>query len=569
MMIAAEELLRWNNERWREARLAVIPAEFARVVRKLTPAVEQEEGCRGANGFVGEAARELSDGYIKHAFNEDAILAHAENFASLCARMRSLESRQSFALCIGIKPPAGKTITPAGAAARLDNPVWWRDQLRKHWTRKAENKLVRLGVVRKNREPYASNEAVGRRRAQKRKMAEFLERHELVNEQGEQLSLLEVAERSLANPRIRRGEFMKRLAGFDAIAAELGHECDFWTLTAPSAFHAQLHKGGKNPRYQGETVRAAQRWISKMWARVRAFLDRKSVYIYGFRTAEPHHDGTPHWHVLVFGKPAALDFVRECMTRIFLSEYGDEPNARAVRTKVKRINPAIGSAVGYLAKYVAKNIDGHGEIGDALSDETGRPIREEVIRVDAWASTHGIRQFAQFGGPPVGRYREVRRLREPQEDPDIERIRLAADDPDFRVFIHALSSDHIYAGRNVPLKLNKEETGELNKYGECRPARIVGVRYASAVAITRPNRWRIERKGLHQKEGRCDSGTAMLRGRPGAGEASHASKKGASGSPSAFFSALGPVAITVRDDADGGSPAGWSNPQETSQAPPQ
>jgi len=32
--------------------------------------------------------------------------------------------------------------------------------------------------------------------------------------------------------------------------------------------------------------------------------------------------------------------------------------------------------------------------------------------------------------------------------------------------------------------------------------------------------------------------------------------------------ALGPVAITVRGAAEAGAPAGWTNPQETSQAPP-
>lgn len=83
------------------------------------------------------------------------------------------------------------------------------------------------------------------------------------------------------------------------------------------------------------------------------------------------------------------------LREFWLSERADEPGAAAIRCEFERIEPEKGSATGYLAKYVAKSIDGAGKIGAAEDHETGATAGEGVVRVDAWASTHGIRQFQQ------------------------------------------------------------------------------------------------------------------------------------------------------------------------------
>jgi len=218
-----------------------------------------------------------------------------------------------------------------------------------------------------------------------------------------------LADKANANPRIRRAELMTRIAGFEACAAALGHVAEFWTVTCPSRFHARRSDDGRaNQKYDaGKTPKDAQDHLVATWAKCRAALQRRGVRAYGFRIAEPHHDGCPHWHLLLFMPADAVEKARALVLRYFLEQHEPhEAGARAQRCKFVAIEPGKGSAVGYVAKYVAKSIDGYGLEKDLL----GNPALLAAERVEAWAATWGIRQFQQIGGAPVGVWRELRRM---------------------------------------------------------------------------------------------------------------------------------------------------------------
>jgi len=539
-----------------------------------------------ANEFAAEAVQDFGDARAGLAYDEQAIAEHASNYARLCARMRTMEKRVEFAASVGVAPPVGPRMTPAGATARMSDAKWWRRALRQVWTERAEEGMRRAGIVRKGRAPYVSDEAVRHRANRQRRTREWMAARVMVNGEGEQIPLLDLHERSIANPALRRGEFMTRLRGFEEIARDLGHVALFFTLTVPSAFHAQRAGAGINERWERADkprVRQAQHWLRDKWSRSRAKLQRLSIMVYGFRVAEPHHDATPHWHMVLFVPPASAETLERVLRGYWLSEYADEPGALDHRSKCKRIDPEQGSAVGYVAKYVAKNIDAAGAIGEEISDETGEPVSTGVQRVAAWASVYRVRQFQQFGGPPVGLWRELRRAGEPVEAQSLERVRAAADGGRWAEFITAMGGlerakrrvpcvRHKYR-RECPVTpenahefpaawLDKRDATRMDAHGRevmgstaygepagRKPCGVVALgrlgRWASVE--TRRQRWRIERavKDPNDHEGAVR--VVNPQGTRETGSDRPAASDSFSGAHSALFSGLGPVAITIRN----------------------
>lgn len=413
-----------------------------------------------ANTWLRETGESFAD-MLLPLHSEDAdICAAAERLSNECMRTASGlcggDPGEAYRIAVrfcearGVRAPLGVDEGPA--VARMSCARWWRRRLRAMHGRAVERHAVALGYVHGKGERYISDANVQRRQTQKRRNAETLAGVEAINQHGEAFSLAELAERSTANPAIRRGELMTRIAGLEHVAREMGHAAEFWTGTAPSEYHAQ---GGENPKFKGATARDGQAWLSGAWARFRAWAGRHGVRLYGFRIAEPHQDGCPHWHLLLFMPAGFVARARAKFRRYFLRNDEAEADAKksakdaqeaaqalrakdrpeflraathARRVALRRAENADASrrrfavkfvrvemdgaysAAGYIVKYIAKNIDGY----QVQKDLYGHDAIEGAARIDAWASTHGIRQFQQIGGAPVGPWRELRRLKNPE-----------------------------------------------------------------------------------------------------------------------------------------------------------
>lgn len=326
----------------------------------------------------------------------------------------------------------------SGRILRMMDSRWWRRNLRRSLRLENENIEHGAGHVRRNRQCYVTDHAMHVTAKRDKMNRLVLEALEVMNEQGQAFNLAEIVDRTVSNPKLRRGELMVRCRGFEEVADMLYHDAVFLTLTCPSRFHCFDLSGKPNPRWDAAgrpTPRDGQRYLNTVWKRIRAQWKRDGFHPYGFRVAEPHHDGCPHWHILLFapkhhvgwfeaGRYIAgrADFGAGLLGvagEHALADSGEERGAELHRFKVERVDRAKGTATGYIAKYICKNVDGIKQDGSpvGLDYASGKKATDAAPRVRTWASTHSIRQFQQVGGPSVTVWRELRRLAQDAQDP--------------------------------------------------------------------------------------------------------------------------------------------------------
>ncbi|CAJ1765419.1 hypothetical protein KCIHNNCF_00006 [Aeromonas salmonicida] len=403
---------------------------------------------------------------------------------------------------------------------RLLSAKWWERRVNRCWDRLQEHVAILLGKVRKGVSAYISNATIKVVRERKRAMLRWLAESEVMNAQHDLVvSMKDCWEASTSNPVNRRNEMMTRMRGFEDYAEEQGHVGVFFTWTAPSRFHSwKTGRNGKtieNEKYEGATPRETCAYMGKLWSRARSYLKRWGMPLYGFRVCEPHHDGTPHWHLLLFMRPADKWRVISTLQHYALSHNLQELERNNLgipftditpRFDWKEIDPTKGDATGYIAAYIAKNIDGEHVDGD---DEAGTKADIGAQHACAWASWWGIRTFQQIGGAPVGVWRELRRISNAKkhgdlvgppkpvlQDPRFEAARYAADNGIFRCYLHAMGGA-LATRAEHPIKLAHLIEEQANCYGE-DIKRLMGLHTARLGIKTRLQGWEVVPEGTYQ-----------------------------------------------------------------------
>jgi len=448
--------------------------------------LELEDLLKSVNIRLTSDDQEIRDRASKEAQACGKIIAKTNNENKAILRLERLTQK------IGIPTPQAKTTK--GILARYSCEKWWRRKLRILYGQTVEKIALKLNIVNKRGDIYISESSVKRRRSQKRRNSILLDELEAINEVGDSFTLLELAEKSVSNPKLRRAELMTRIAGNEKIAEELGDKGEFYTLTCPSRMHASHSKSCKpNPKYDGTTPKEAQSYLVNVWAKIRTALDHKNIPIYGIRVTEPHHDGTPHWHFLLFVNPKDKDELRNIFKKYALQVDGNEKGAKEHRFKIVEVDKAIGTATGYIAKYISKNIDGYGIDADLY----GRDAKSSAERIEAYSSTWGLRQFQFFGNPPVSVWRELRRLKE-SDNEVIDKAIKAADDGNWAEFIRIMGGP-CASKKIIPISIMRMWSDQPNSYDEPIGYRIIGVELGKQNEVSRIHVWEIQRKPKEQE----------------------------------------------------------------------
>lgn len=387
----------------------------------------------------------------------------------------------------------------APATLRMASEKWWKNRLRRVASEWREHLQIAMGNVSKARTAYASKVCVMEWREQRKRTREFLKGMDLKDDDGNRISLIEKYDGSVANPAIRRGELMNRIDGFEKISNQLGYVGEFYTLTAPSKFHATTRAGYRNTKWNGSSPADTQSYLTGLWAKIRAKLHREDIRIFGIRVAEPHHDATPHWHMLMFMLPEDVSRARAIINEYACAEDSQElksEKARKARFHAEAIDPDKGRATGYIAKYISKNIDGFA-LDDERDDESGEMLKDSAPAVSAWAARWHIRQFQFIGGAPVTVYRELRKMADSETahglSIEFALVHDAADDGDWAGYVNAQGGPFVRRD-DLQVRTWYESSDSVNDYGE-EIVRVRGV-YDTEVGegspiVTRVVQWKI------------------------------------------------------------------------------
>ena len=450
--------------------------------------------------------------------------------------------------------PLGENL--AGLLARLGDALWWRRQLRRAVVLQRESMANRAGEVHKHSgQVYVTHDSLARKGLRNAANAAMLEATKIESEDGETITLAQAVAASTSNKALRRGELMTRIRGAEEWATEAGMVGIFTTNTTPSRFHAVHWGGQRNHKHSGDESRPgagdfgpvqpnlpsdAQAWLCATWARCRAKLARLKLGVFGFRVAEPHHDGTPHWHMLLWCLPEMVGKLRDTMRECWLKESGEEAGAQEHRFKCETIRADRGGAIAYVAKYIAKNIDDAGAVADeghrddAYGGEPdGRAVRTDgqrdlfnatAGRVETWASGWRIRQFQAIGQPPVTVWRELRRVKPEAVAEATDQLRAAHAATNRQGEVRASWAGYMQAqggamvGRDYQVRILADEQQREGRYGITTQARPIGV-----FDVARPGDWirsdRREWKALGAWGARVSSGAGRdVNGRLSPGE---------------------------------------------------
>lgn len=370
---------------------------------------------------------------------------------------------------------------------RLCSHKWWRRRIRREIRGKQEQLARLLGMVGHGRCKYVSQHTLGQYKRQLEVQAQWLASHcvsaEITDPSGMQRTVMIPLERiASAAPSRRYAEVMARASGIAEIADRHGMRPYMVTVTLAGYHHAAAE------RWDRSTTAELLDWQKEQWARLRARATKSGIKMIGMWAAEPHKDGTPHWHHVVWtDDPGA---VRAIFEEYYLeADEPNEPGARMRRVVWEAAKCGNGGAINYLLKYALKYV-AKGDSGTAQTlREKGMTDyeRDGAAAVRAWRSTHGKRALGWYAcgveQAHISTYRELRRVKDPARVQAAHRPHaVASQRGDWSAFCDAHAVH--------PLRLDYRT--DTNTYGE-PTKKVSGVRSAggAGVTTTRHIRWEI------------------------------------------------------------------------------
>ncbi|HCM1914634.1 TPA: replication endonuclease [Salmonella enterica subsp. salamae serovar 28:r:e,n,z15] len=405
------------------------------------------------------------------------------------------------------------------AISKMLSVRFWSRHFRTFSRRWREHLYISVGDVRRQRSVICSPQWTQHWLASRKRGREIMAECDIEDEEtGETLNLLDVVNGSVSDGEKRRAEMMARVKGLEELSGMSGTASEqnyiglYFTWTAPSQYHAWLASGHRNHKWNGASPRESQQYFTRTFKKLGTALSRRGIQPFGIRIAESCHDGTPHWHGLLFvpedQESDFRDIFEVYANAESLTKMGRRQHARLSHLDIRRMDEKKGGAVAYITKNIGKNIEGCAPGG--TDPETGRPYTEVARNTTAWASLWGIRQFQFVGGPPVSVWRELRRLSDQKKAdsiaPEFGEIHRAADGGDWAEYTR-LQGGVLATRKKLTMRAwykSSEEPDECGQYTAILKGVYLQAGNTRPVA-TRTRKWKVKPSWQNVKSGSLTS----------------------------------------------------------------
>ncbi len=194
----------------------------------------------------------------------------------------------------------------------------------------------------------------------------------VLNDDGQQVNLYDIAKKADKSKLARNYMIAK---GIEKHAKNKGLEAIFITMTLDGKWHPNP-KNGNTREYDPDFCPSKARdAISKLWQKYTTYLQRSIKLSYKLRAIEPHEDGTPHLHAIIFLEKDDIEKAKKQLELIATNPH---------QMKFVEIDQKKGSAISYIYQYLTM---------DFMADGDNRNV--ELVK--CWATERNVRRFSVCG----------------------------------------------------------------------------------------------------------------------------------------------------------------------------
>jgi hypothetical protein len=342
---------------------------------------------------------------LDEAIPRSQLAALADEDVRLEADRRAEAAQAHWAWRVRLAQSAGRPAQVITAHdRRMQCPRDHRRRIRREAGQVRQHLAAALGTVGRGAAPYADDYSLARWTERQDAAAAWAETHALTGADG---TAVPMSRMIAASHDAQRARLYAMMLGVDGLAQRMDIGVDeadeplkmtpiFLTLTLPPEWHPSP-KVGNRTWTPDRAPHLADAALRRMWARFRALLADRDIATLGLRVWEPHRDGCPHAHALLYVEPGQVEAVDDALQTV-CPELGP---GRRVASKLVVVDRKRASPATYIAKYILKTCAGgpaEEERAAAMGadDDTDDQLAH-YERHRATASERGWRRFAWLG----------------------------------------------------------------------------------------------------------------------------------------------------------------------------